>query len=58
MNACSLLKGLEPHNTMLYFRKLQTMQSAYGITRECEVLLHHVDEGGKIVSYLNEGISK
>lgn len=39
----ALMKDLEFHNIILYFKKSQTLEVIYGIKKSCDVLLLHID---------------
>lgn len=49
----SLLQQLEMHNVVLYFKKPQLIESAYGIKKTCDILLLHVDAADVFVRRLS-----
>ena len=57
VESLSILKDLEKPNMALHFQSPQTIMRAYGIQRECDVLLLHVDEKEKIFQKIQDSIS-
>ncbi|GAB3176232.1 hypothetical protein [Telluribacter humicola] len=53
----ALLKAVESYNVALYFTEKQTIEKAYGISRECDVILLHVDNKEEFVEKLHRAIS-
>ncbi|HEV7347969.1 hypothetical protein [Telluribacter sp.] len=53
----ALLKAIESYNVALYFTEKQTIEKAYGVSRECDVVLLHVDNKEEFVEKLNQALS-
>lgn len=58
VESLSLLGGLEPHNVIIHFKNAQSIESVYGIKKNCDVLLLHIDNAEAFVADLTEAISQ
>ena len=54
----ALLKMLEPHNIVIYFTKPRKVEKIYGITKECDTLLLHIDDKEAFVNKVNNALQK
>ncbi len=52
----ALLRELEAHNLAIYFKNPQKLERVYGFTKECDVLLLHIDQKEAFREALNDKI--
>ncbi|GAA4821082.1 hypothetical protein [Algivirga pacifica] len=45
----ALLPGLESHNLILHFKTPQVVEKAYGIQKQCDILMLHIDQKEEFV---------
>jgi hypothetical protein len=54
----ALLKTLESHNVAIYFSTRQKIETAYGFTKECDIVLLHLDNRAEFVERLNQALAR
>jgi len=52
----ALLKQVESHNVVIYFKEQQTVEMAYGIIKECDTVLLHIDNEKEFVETINKAL--
>lgn len=52
----ALLKGLESHNVAIYFTEKQEVEKAYGLRKECDIVLLHIDDSKGFVDSINNAL--
>ncbi|WP_108867788.1 hypothetical protein [Aquimarina aquimarini] len=54
----AMISDMEDHNIALYFKEKQKVEGAYGIIKECDVLLLYIDEKKHFLETLNQLIQQ
>lgn len=54
----ALLKQVESHNVAIYFTEQQTVEKAYGIIKECDTVLLHIDNEKEFVKTINKALQQ
>lgn len=54
----ALLKQVESHNVVIYFTEQQTVEKAYGIIKECDIVLLHIDNEKEFVETINKALQQ
>jgi hypothetical protein len=54
----ALLKELESHNVVIYFTGKQKIEKAYGVMKECDTLLVHIDDRQAFKDTINNALQQ
>lgn len=54
----ALLKELESHNVVIYFNEKQRIEKAYGVNKECDTLLLHIDNKQEFMNTINNALQQ